>query len=228
MNRISLLAAAVLASAAPSAARAQGCLGVPLAGGQRAVLVDAGTSRYDIGDVAGGDVSGNDFGVTLAANTAGRLSGSLGYEYRTVGEADARMDQGSAALNLRAPLSLPVGVCLRAGAEVGRLSGTGSGTRYTNVTVPVGVVVELPFAVGRGATLAPYAAPLFLYSSTSGESFGGPVGGHGTGFGVEAGAGLRVQRLLLGGGIRTSNLEPVLMTPTFPRRMLFGRVGFAF
>jgi hypothetical protein len=222
--RIAALAA--LALPAPAAAWAQGCIGAPVPERARAVQVQAGISTVDVGR----EFDSTDLGLGYRANPGGPLAYSVEYLLRSVGDSDSRVHTGNAALALRVPLPLPLlTVCARTGAGVARLSQEGSGSSYTNVTVPAALVLELPLPVGIGRTLAPYVAPQFLWSQTTGEVFGfDDLDASDTGFGVEAGVGLRVNRFLLGAGGSWSDLDPLLATPAFPDRALFARVGMLF
>jgi hypothetical protein len=223
MRTLAVLAA--LAALAPAAAGAQGCIGVPLPEGGRALQLVAGAAAYDIGDPE--DVDGTELGADYRANPGGPLAYAVGYSRRGLGDADEGLHVGMAEVTFRAPLppTLPVAVCARAGVAGARFAQAGSGTEYTNYTVPLGVVVEMPLA---GGAFAPYVSPLFLYSTTSGETFEEELGGSGSGFGVEAGAGVRFGRAVVGGGYVTSDLGTNLATPAFARQRFFVRAGIVF
>lgn len=227
MRPLSLAAAlAALALALPAAARAQGCVGAPVPDRARAVQLQAGASTVDVGR----EFDSVDLGAAYRANPAGPLAYSAEYVLRTVGDRDARVHEVSGAVALRVPLPVSLlTVCARTGAGAAFLSDAGSGSRYTNVTVPAALVVELPLPVGPGRTLVPYAAPQLLWSSTRGEVFGfDDLDESDTGFGVEAGVGLRVNRVLLGVGAAFSDLSPRLGTPAFPDRAFRARAGILF
>ena len=166
MNTRSLTyALAVLASLAPAAVHAQGCVGAAVPEGSRALMAVAAISRYELE----GDLEGSDLGVDYRANPSGPLGYGVGYARRSVGDADGSMHVGTADVSFRIPPrflpALPVALCLRAGGAVGRFTQSGSGTGYTNYTVPLGAVVELPLRVGPGTEVVPYVSPLYLYLS---------------------------------------------------------------
>lgn len=228
MNATLRLAAALaaLALALPAAARAQGCIGAPVPDRARAVQLQAGASTVDVGR----EFDSTDLGVGFRANPAGPLAFSAEYLLRTVGAQDTRVHAVSGALALRIPLPVDLlTVCARAGVGAAFLSDDPSGSSYTNLTVPAGLVVELPLPLGPGRTLAPYAAPQFLWSRTNGSVFGfDDLDESDTGFGVEAGVGLRVSRVVLGAGATFAELSPALATTAFPDRGFFVRAGIMF
>jgi hypothetical protein len=215
---------AALAALAPAAAGAQGCIGAPVPEGRRAVQAVVGSSAYDLGE----EVDGTELGVDYRANPGGPLAYAVGYSRRGLGDADEGLHVGTADVSYRVPLNFPVALCARAGLGVGRFSQGGSGTEYTNFTLPLGAVVEYALPLGEGRALVPYVSPLYLYSSTSGESFGSELEGTDSGFGVEAGAGVRFGRAVVGAGYFTSDLGPNLATPAYPEQRLFVRAGIVF
>ncbi|HEX2095665.1 MAG TPA: outer membrane beta-barrel protein [Longimicrobiaceae bacterium] len=220
-----LAALAALALALPPAARAQGCVGAPVPDGAHAVQVEAGSATYDLGE----EYDGTSLGVGFRANPRGLLGYSVEYARRNVGENDTQVNVGSAALALRLPLPVSLlTVCVRGGVSAALLSQDASGTDLTNLTVPAALVVELPLPLGPGRLLVPYAAPQYLYSRTSGEVFGFDLDENDTGFGVEAGVGLRLSRLVLTGGAMFSELAPELATTAFPGQAFFVRLGVLF
>lgn len=225
-TRTFLAALAALALSAPAAA--QGCIGAAVPDGARALQLTAGTASYAVGS----GVDGTDLGLAYRANPRGPLAYGVEYARRTLGEADAPANVGSAMVALRAP-DLPLvpallALCVRAGVEAARVSQEESLTEYTNVTVPLALVVELPLPVAPGATLVPYAAPQYLYSRTSGEVFAAPLEETGTGWGIEAGAGLRLGRFTVGAGYLSTDLPAALGTPALPRERVFVRAGVLF
>lgn len=218
-------ALAALALLAPSAARAQGCVGAPVPDGYRTLQLQAGASTYDIGE----DVDGTGIGAAYRANPRGPLAYSAEYAFNSVGESGAKLHTGGVALSFRPSLPIPfLAVCARAGAMAARLSDPPSGTRYDNYTFPVGVVVELPFPLGGGNGVVPYLAPQYLFSRTSGNVFGFDLDRSGNGFGMEVGAGVRVRRAVLTLGGSFSDLPPELATTAFPKQSLFVRAGVLF
>lgn len=221
-----LAALAALLLLAPGAARAQGCIGAAVPDGARALLLGAGTVSYDVG----GGTDGTDLGVAYHANPRGPLAYAAGYDLRTLGESDSRMHVLRSELALRVPrLPLPLlTVCPRTGVVAGRLSDDASGTEYTNLTVPLALVVELPLPLSPRATLVPYAAPQYLWSRTSGTVFNLELDESQSGFGVEAGAALRFDRVVVTGGFLTSDLGPVLGTASVPQQAVFVRAGILF
>lgn len=228
MNRTGRLAAALaaLALSLPAAAHAQGCIGAPVPERARGAQVQAGASTVNVGR----DHGSFDLGAAYRANPAGPLAYSAEYLLRSVGDADTKVHTVSGALAFRLPL--PVNLlttCVRSGVGAAFLSDGSSESSYTNVTVPVALVVELPLPVGLGRTLTPYVAPQFLWSSTSGEVFGiDGLDESDTGFGFEAGVGLRINRVLLGAGATFADLSPTLGTPAVPDRAFHVRAGLLF
>ena len=227
MNRTSRLLAALaaLALSLPAAARAQGCIGAPVPDRARALQLQGGISTVDVGR----EFDSTDLGVGYRANPAGPLAYSAEYLVRSVGESDDPVHTGTALLAFRVPVPLPLlTVCARTGVGAAFLSQDNSGSSYTNFTVPVALVVELPLPVAPGRTLVPYVAPQFLWSTTSGDVFGFELDESDQGFGVEAGAGLRLNRIVVTAGGQFSNLAPELGTPAFPDQAFFARVGILF
>lgn len=229
-TRASLMyALAALACLAPAAAAsAQGCVGAAVPEGGRALMAVAALSRYQLG----GEQEGNDLGVDYRANPGGPLGYGVGYALRSVGETDGTLHVGTADVSFRVPPrllpALPVALCARAGAAVGRFTQSGSGTEYTNYTFPVGAVVEFPLRVGPGTEVVPYVSPLYLYSRTEGTTFGAELAGEDDGFGVEAGAGFRWDRVVLTAGFMTSDLGEGVATAAYPGERIFVRAGLVF
>lgn len=220
------VAAAVLALAAPAAARAQGCVGAPLPRGGRAVQAQAGISTVH----AGRELSSTDVGAAFRADPAGPLALSAEYLLRSVGGEGAKVHTVSAALALRLPFParLPV-VCARAGLGGAFHADGDTGSGYASFTVPLGLVLELPLAAGPGRTVAPYAAPQLLWSTTSGEFLGERgLAEADAGVGVEAGVGVRSGRFVAGAGASISTLDPRLGAPAVPARALHVRAGMLF
>lgn len=215
----------MLALAAP-AAHAQGCVGAPLPAGARAVQALAGVSELH----AGRRLTSTDLGAALRADPAGPLAYSAEYLLRSVGGESAKVHIVSGALALRLPLpARGLAVCARAGLGAAFHADGDTGSGYASFTVPLALVAELPLPAGPGRTVAPYAAPQLLWSTTSGELLG--VRGldeSDAGVGVEAGVGLRAGRFVAGAGASFSTLSPGLGAPAFPRRALQLRAGLAF
>lgn len=229
--RARLAALAALALLSPAGAAAQGCIGAAVPDGARAVQALAGAVSYDL---AGG-TEGTELGVGYRGNPRGPLAYTAEYTFRTVGEADVRMHVLSSALALRLPLRVPLPfrlpalvLCARTGVAGARVAQEASDTEYANLTIPVGVVVELPLPVAPGTTLLPYVAPQYLHSRTSGRTFGVELDENGGGFGVEAGAALRRDRFTVGAGFQGAALPVGLGTPAVPDRLVFVRVGVLF
>ncbi len=216
----------MLALAAPAALRAQGCVGAPLPERARAVQAQAGVATLH----AGRRLTSLDLGAALRADPAGPLAYSAEYLLRSVGGEDAKVHTVSGALALRLPLpARALAVCARAGLGAAFHADGATGSGYASFTVPLALVVELPLAAGPGRTLAPYAAPQLLWSTTSGELLG--VRGldeADAGVGVEAGVGLRAGRFVAGAGASLSTLSPGLGAPAVPRRALQLRAGVLF
>lgn len=227
MNATSRLAAALAALAllAPAAARAQGCVGAPVPDRARALQLQAGASTVDVGR----EFDSTDLGLGYRANPAGPLAYSAEYLLRAVGEGDTRVHAVSGAVAYRLPLPVSLlTACVRTGVGAAFLSDDASGSSYANFTVPAALVLELPLPLAPGRTLTPYVAPQLLWSSTSGEVLGFEMSESDTGFGLEAGAGLRVGRVVLGAGATFAELSPLLGTPAFPDRGFFVRAGIMF
>lgn len=218
-------ALAALALLVPAAARAQGCVGAPVPDRARTLQLQAGASTVD----AGGEFGSTDLGAGYRANPAGPLAYSAEYLLRSVGEGDTRVHTVSGAVAYRLPL--PVNLltaCARTGLGAAFLGDDPSGSSYANFTVPAALVLELPLPLAPGRMLTPYVAPQLLWSSTSGEVLGFELSESDTGWGVEAGVGLRVNRLVLGAGASFVELSPRLATPAIPDRGFFVRAGIMF
>jgi len=215
----------MLALAVP-AARAQGCVGAPLPEGARAVQALAGVSALH----AGRRLTSTDVGAALRADPAGPLAYSAEYLLRSVGGEGAKVHTVSGALALRLPLpARALAVCARAGLGAAFHADGATGSGYASFTVPLVLVVELPLAAGPGRTLAPYAAPQLLWSTTSGALLGARgLDEADAGVGVEAGVGLRAGRFVAGAGATLSTLSPGLGAPAVPRRALRVRAGIVF
>jgi hypothetical protein len=215
-------AAALLAALATAPAlHAQACIGVPLAPGALAALVTGGTSSYDIG----GSVSGTSLGADVRARLRGPLAAVAGYTYRRVGYDHTPMHVVSGTLSYRLPLgSERLSVCARAGAFASRFSQPGSDTELDNLSFPLGGAVEATLPVGTGTTLAPYVAPSYVISRTTGTSFGYDFEGRKSGLGVEAGVGLRHGRWVANAAFLHTGLTTNVGPAALPRQML--TVGF--
>lgn len=222
------LAAALAALAlllVPAAARAQGCVGAPVPDRARALQAQAGASTVYVGR----EFDSTDLGLGYRANPAGPLAYSAEYLLRSVGGRGTRVHTVSGALAVRVPVPVDLlVVCARGGLGAAFLSDDPGGSRYANFTVPVAVVLELPLPVGPGRTLAPYVAPQLLWSATSGTVLGFDLEETDTGWGVEAGLGLRTGRVVLGAGATFAELSPLLVTPAIPDRGWFVRAGLLF
>jgi hypothetical protein len=211
---------AVLAAA--PALNAQGCIGVPLAPGAIAALVTGGTTSYDIG----GPVSGTSLGADVRARLRGPLAAAAGYTYRRVGDDDTPMHVVSGTLSFRLPLpGERLSVCARAGAFASRFTQTGSDTELDNLSFPLGGAVELTLPAGAGTTLAPYVAPSYVISRTTGTSFGYDYEGRKSGIGVEAGVGLRHGRWVANAAFLHTDLTTNVGPAALPRQMLTVGLG---
>ncbi|HEX8362441.1 MAG TPA: outer membrane beta-barrel protein [Longimicrobium sp.] len=219
-------ALAALALALPAAARAQGCIGAPVPEGRLAAQLQGSSATY------GGtpDVDGMGIGGALRFNPRGPFAASAEYGYSRVGDGDVPLHSGGVMLAFRAPVSAAgLSVCARAGAMAARLEGSASGSTLDNFTFPVGLVLELPVAVGtNGSALVPYVAPSYLFSSTEGEVLGFEYGRNGNGPGVEAGLGLRFGRAAIAAGGSYSDLPEELVTTAVSSQSFFLRVGLLF
>jgi hypothetical protein len=225
MARILAAALAALALALPTAARAQGCIGAPLAEGTRSVQLQGSTAVYS----SAPEVEGMGIGAAFRHNLGGLLAYSAEYARASVGDNDVPLQSGGVMLALRAPLARHgVAVCARGGVMASRLSDDPSATELENVTFPLGIVLELPIALREGRALVPYVAPQYLFSRTRGEVLGLDYERSGDAPGVEAGLGLRIGRAALTLGGSFSDLADDLVTPAVPAQSLFLRVGVVF
>lgn len=220
--RAGATAAALLATA--PVAQAQGCIGAAVPDGARAVVASVGHVSYPR------EVDGLELGLGYRDNLRGPLAYSAGYAFRTLGESNVRMHVLAADIAFRLPrFGIPLlTLCPRTGVMGARVSSGGSSTNYTNLTIPLALVVELPLPVAGGATLVPYAAPQLLWSRTTGEVLGIDFDANESGLGIEAGAALRVRRVVVTGGFITSDLPATLGTPAVPEMGVFLHAGFLF
>lgn len=225
MTRLVPAALAALALALPTAARAQGCVGAPLAEGTRAVQLQGSSSVYS----SAPEVDGMGIGASFRHNPRGLVAYSAEYTRASVGDNDTPLQSGGVMLSLRAPLTrYGVSVCARGGAMASRLSDNPSASELENLTFPVGIVFELPVALREGRALVPYVAPQYLFSRTRGEVFGLGYERSGDAPGVEAGLGLRMGRAAVTLGGSFSDLPDELVTAAVPRESIFLRVGVVF
>jgi len=218
-----LAALALLSLALPPAARAQGCVGAPVPAGRHAVQLQGATSTY----ASTPEVEGPAIGSSLRGNPRGPLGYSAEYAYGTVGDNDLPLHSGGATISLQAPLRR-LSLCARGGVMASRLADSPSASELENVTLPVGIVVELPVALGTASALVPYVAPQYLFSRTRGEVFGLDFEESGSSLGVEAGLGLRFGRAAITAGGSVSDLPDELLTPAVAGQSFFLRVGVLF
>ncbi|MBD0318848.1 MAG: hypothetical protein ICV87_00845 [Gemmatimonadetes bacterium] len=225
MHRSRILPAlAALALALPAAARAQGCIGAPVPEGGRAFQLQGAANTY----ADAPEIEGPGIGASFRGNPGGILAYSAEYSYASVSDG-IPVHGGGAMLAVRAPISVArLAICARGGVMASRFSDSPSATELDNVTFPVGVVVELPLALGEGRALVPYVAPQYLFSRTTGEILGLGYEDTGNAIGVEAGLGVRVRRAAVTVGGNFSELPETLITPAVPRQSLFLRVGVLF
>jgi hypothetical protein len=225
MTRIVPAALAALALALPTAARAQGCIGAPLAEGTRAVQLQGSSSVYS----SAPEVDGMGIGASFRHNLGGLLAYSAEYARASVGDNEVPLQSGGVMVALRAPVARSgVTVCARGGVMASRLSDDPSASELDNVTFPLGIVLELPIALREGRALVPYVAPQYLFSRTRGEVLRLGYERSGNAPGVEAGLGLRVGRAALTLGGSFSDLPDDLVTAAVPAQSLFLRVGVVF
>lgn len=225
MTRIVPAALAALALALPTAARAQGCVGAPLAEGTRALQLQGSSAVYS----SAPEVDGMGIGASFRHNPGGPIAYSAEYARAAVGDNDLPLQSGGVMLALRAPLArYGVSACARGGVMASRLADDPSASELDNLTFPVGFVLELPVALRGGSSLVPYIAPQYLFSRTRGEVLGLDYERSGNAPGVEAGLGLRVGRAALTLGGSFSDLPDELVTAAAPAQSLFLRVGVIF
>lgn len=225
MTRLVPAALAALALALPTAARAQGCVGAPLAEGTRAFQLQGSSSVYS----SAPEVDGMGFGASFRHNPGGILAYSAEYSRASVGDNDLPLQSGGVMLALRAPITrYGVSLCARGGAMASRLSDDPSASELDNLTFPVGIVLELPVELREGSALVPYVAPQYLFSRTRGEVLGLDYERSGDAPGLEAGLGLRIRRAALTLGGSFNDLPEDLVTAAVPGQSFFLRVGLVF
>jgi hypothetical protein len=225
MTRIVPAALVALALALPGDARAQGCIGAPLAEGTRALQLQGSSSVHS----SAPEVDGVGIGASFRHNLGGLLAYSAEYTRASVGDNEVPLQSGGVMLALRAPLArYGVSVCARGGVMASRLSDAPSATELDNATFPVGLVFELPIALREGRALVPYVAPQYLFSRTRGEVLGLDYERTGNAPGVEAGLGLRVGRAALTLGGSFTDFPDDLVSPAVPAQSLFLRAGVVF
>jgi hypothetical protein len=214
--------AATLLAAAPAAARAQSCAGLPLGDTRVAVGVLVGTASHDIG--AGVDAS--EIGVAVHGRPAGRLSASLELALRT--PEGGALDITVLRSAVRLPLATVAGLeaCPLVGVGVASVS-DGAGTSYTSLTLPLGVTLGLPVELGN-VRLFPFAAPQLLLATVGGEVLGGSVEAEGYSAALEAGVGIRLGGVVGGLRVLVSQLDAALGTPAHPNRGAVLWVGWGF
>jgi hypothetical protein len=225
MTRLVPAALAALALALPAAARAQGCVGAPLAEGSRAFQLQGSSSVYS----SAPEVDGMGIGASFRHNLRGLLAYSAEYTRASVGDNDLPLQSGGVMLALRAPITrYGVSLCARGGAMASRLSDDPSASELDNLTFPVGIVLELPVELREGRALVPYVAPQYLFSRTRGEVLGLDYERSGDAPGLEAGLGLRMGRAALTLGGSFTGLPDDLVTAAVPGQSFFLRVGVVF
>ena len=226
MPRFRILAAlAAVALAVAAAARAQGCIGAPLAEGGRAFTLQGAANTY----ADAPEIEGPGIGASFRGNPGGMLAYSAEYTFASVGDDGKPVHSGGALLAVRAPVSIArLAICARGGVMASRFSDSPSATELDNLTFPVGVVVELPLDIGESRALVPYVAPQYLFSRTTGQILGIGYEDEASAIGVEAGLGLRIRRAALTIGGNFTELPESLVTPAVPRQSLFLRVGLLF
>ncbi len=101
MARLLPAALAALALALPAAARAQGCIGAPLAEGTRALQLQGSSSIYS----SAPEVDGMGIGASFRHNLGGLLAYSAEYTRASLGDNDVPLQSGGVMLALRAPLA---------------------------------------------------------------------------------------------------------------------------
>jgi hypothetical protein len=219
----SLLAGLALAAAAPAPLAGQPCAGVPLGDASLAAGLLAGVAEYGIGDGA----RAADLGVVLHGRLPARLHASLDVVLRRPD--GAPIDIGVLRASLRYPVLDAAGLqsCLTTGLGLAHGWDTGSDTRYTTLTLPLGVALGATFAAGP-LELAPYAVPQLLLATVGGQVLGGDVDAQGWSTAVELGLGLRHGRLLGRLSTYLAEFDAALGTPAFPNRGLSVGVGWVF
>lgn len=214
--------AAVLA-ATPVAAGAQLCAGVPLETQRLAAGVLGGAVHHAIGE----GVDATEVGVALQARAVGQLAVSLELALRS--PEGGALEISVMRAGVRQPLLRPGGaeVCALVGVGLARTDGAGEGTSYTSLTLPLGLALGVPLQLGE-ARLVPFVAPQLVLASVGGEVLGGDVEAEGYSAALEAGAGLRLGRVVASARLMLSELDAALGTPAFPNRGVLLSVGWTF
>jgi hypothetical protein len=229
MKRINIATSALIIGAIliPNVAAAQACVGSPMPERSYAVLPSVGAFSYDWNDA----VSGIDAGAELRANVGGPFSAAAGYALRmpeTGPNSHVVRGEGAAYLPPLPIIPSALQLCLRAGVAASITDDPGSGSNFTNITVPVGLAIGIPFNRGNGLVIVPAIIPQVLYSQLSGDLIGFEQEADQWAPGVELVLGARRGRLLGSLGLVFNDLDQSLGPAPLPNQGLTLNVGVMF
>lgn len=186
--------AVTVALAAPAAANAQNCLGLPIANQKAAASFNVSFPE-----------EAKSFGLSGRLRLDGPLSLGASYSMTSINEVDPKLHSFGFDASYELPVTTAASVCGVAGVEHSSISE--GGQKNSNLTVPIGVGIGKSFPVGNNAELVPYAMPHLLWNRYSTSVGGIDFTDSTTDFGLNLGATYRLNKILLNAGVHVNSIE---------------------
>lgn len=180
--------------AGPAVAHAQSCIGMPIASQKSAISVNAAFPE-----------EAKTFGISGRMRLDGPISLGAGYSMTTINDVDPKVHSFGVDGAYELPVTQAAAICGVVGIEHSSISD--DGTKFSDLTIPIGVGVGKSFPAGDNAELVPYAMPHLLWTRSSVSAGGVSLSDSSADFGLKLGATYRLQQLLLNAGVTITSIE---------------------